>query len=222
MSKRRIEIVPRRCRGGRHGCDGFCGCVCVSEDFGNRGGRRAKHRGLSCLGCRRLLPLDLRTASWEEELQLMAELHKGPQKMVGPTVQLGFGRATLAHKFQAIMHAFLLMSPNVAAFVELVGSVVSWTSDYGVEVGFSRILPLAVADVFPFLQEHVDESGGEVDFAADPPAQEETEVDFAASIPMAPSAPTRLREAQIDVSHSFEVPGVLHILHNAGRGLRCC
>ena len=41
---------------------------------------------------------------------------------------------------------------------------------------------------------------------------QEQEVDFAADVPS-------LADTMVDVTGSFEVPGLLHIIHNAGRSL---
>ena len=55
-----------------------------------------------------------------------------------------------------------------------------------------------------------------VDFAADVEDVEamlqEQEVDFAADV-------SSLADTMVDVTGSFEVPGLLHIIHNAGRSL---
>ena len=113
---------------------------------------------------------------------------------------------------------------------ELSRSIPTWLSDYGTEVGFASVKPIRVKDLLPYFvgeagvtaEEEEDVVGNrgepEVDFAEEdepaPPARErQTEVDFADE---AGGGRQPEQDPRIDVTASLEVPGLLHIISNAG------
>ena len=120
---------------------------------------------------------------WAEEAEITAFLSARVVRHIPPPVQLGQARASLGHKFQAILHAYLLLTGSVAHVAALLQSTVSWLSDYGTEVALSRILPVGAQAVFPYLcspdSDHVPHPAvPEPNFSIDPEVEEPEEPDF--------------------------------------------
>ena len=172
------------------------------------------HCAVTSLEGRRHWSLEERLRRWDEELELMSFLQERILCHVPPPVQLGMRRGSLAHKFQAVMHILFLLSGSVDGCTQLLQSIPAWVSDYGTEIAVARVQRAPVSEVFPF----IDVGQGllhrparlveEVDFSA-----ATSEVDFNVSAGICPT------HADFNASTALEVPGVLHILHNAGRHL---
>ena len=141
-----------------------------------------------------------------------------------PAIQLGFGRGDVGHKFVTLMHMLKLLSPKLSILPQIVQSVITLTSDYGVESAVPRVQPMSVGDVFPYIKEddYSDDEESELDI------DRRIEDDFA--LPAFVKAPQeedrvpdqrcpRQLQDMLDLSGSTEVGGLLHIIHNAGKSL---
>jgi hypothetical protein len=67
-----------------------------------------------------------------------------------PPVVLGSGRTALIDKFCATMHALWLDAGTAADLSKMCSSIVTITTDLGVEFGLADVRPLKVSDVLPF------------------------------------------------------------------------
>ena len=115
-----------------------------------------------------------------------------------PMVQIGFGRASLAHKLMALLHAFHLVSIRGKWLLQLVKSLVAAISDYGTERGAARVRPVPWKQMFLWF----------------PPPSEQFENRYQADeVEFAPQSD------DIDLSGMVDVAGLLHVIHNCGRGL---
>ena len=101
-------------------------------------------------------------------------------------------------------------------------SISTWLSDYGTEIGLAKVMPVLIKDLLPYWAAPEEEGtrgmDEEVEFAEGCIAeQSDIEVDFGASQPEPVPAPAA--DLSVDVRRSLEVPGVLHIISNAGNSL---
>ena len=168
------------------------------------------HCAVTKLEARRLWSWSDRLSGWQDELALMSFIRSHIQHHVPPPVQLGVRRASLAHKFQAALHVLFLLCGSLEGCAQLLQSIPAWISDYGTEIAVARVRRALVKDCFPYFKHATDEVAGqmEVDFAAP------DEADFAADDAKPPGS-----TLAFDASTALEVPGILHVLHNAGRHL---
>lgn len=116
---------------------------------------------------RRGLGQEERLQDWHaHEEGVLNRLRQDIRRFAAPTVQLGFGRASLGHKWQVVMHALFLISSDMETLSAMVASVPSWVSDYGVEIALSRIPPISAQAVFPYMENPAAVFGttDEVDF----------------------------------------------------------
>ena len=201
------------------------------------------HEDIRQLERRRLMSRAERVRSWNVEEELMNAIRDRILKMTAPLVQLG--RTSLAMKFQATMHSLFLLSSSCDMLSFMVSSVPGWISDYGTERHFSYVEPIEMHHVFPWVspsetpEPPPELQVEEVDFASSPvapatPTVMYQEPDFADAFDdppdlidmdrdtddaqgqaRAPLVPRRL----LDLTSSLEIPGLLHIIHNAGRTL---
>ena len=159
------------------------------------------------------------------EDQLAAQVAEQVIKHICPPVLEGFGRGSLSITFQAIMHTFWLISSNPEFLSKVIRAVLVWCTDYGIENGVARVLPVLLSEVFPHIP-NIDRRAEppvplavrddmDGDFA---PAPENMEIEFA-NVAQQPQQSAEHERLYADVTGSVEVPGLLHVLHNLGRGL---
>ena len=120
-----------------------------------------------------------------------------------------------------------LICQDLPTLAHLAKSVVTWLSDYGTEVGMARVGPVPMREVFPYMAtarlaaednstaSAVATPADEIDFAAAEPVPQDIEVDFSAG----DLGNTSDCQLCVDVQSSLEVPGLLHIISNAGKAL---
>lgn len=186
----------------------------------------------------RELAKDERSRCYDKEAALMCKIREAIQWHVVPMVCLGQGRGSLALKFRAILHAFGLLTDDREMLSNLLRSIVSWHSDYGTEIGIARVVPQPIETVLPYMhqparqearadplaptkEEQFDECA-EIMFNLDSACQEE---DFGQEVSGAPRGVAQGPSSSpplADVTNSREVPGMMHICHNATNGLRKC
>lgn len=128
-------------------------------------------------------------------------------------------------------YRFAQISQDLPTLAHLAKSVVAWLSDYGTEVGMARVGPVPMSEVFPYmsaarpateghcLARPAQESAEEIDFAAEEPAPQDIEVDFSAGDPTGGRGDASNCQLCVDMRNSLEVPGLLHIISNAGKSL---
>ena len=92
------------------------------------------------------------TLDQNAEDELAASIAQHVMQHITPCVLMGVGRGNLAITFQAIMHAFFLLSSSMERFEEVVRSVLVWCTGYGIESGIPRVRPVPLADVFPCIR----------------------------------------------------------------------
>ena len=136
-----------------------------------------------------------RIADWSLEGSALQRIDGFLIKHTLPMVQIGFGKASLGHKLMALLHAFYLVSLRGKWILPLVRSLLGTISDYGTERGAARTKPIPWKQVFPFFK------------------SPSAEMDFDGEIEFAPQSDT------IDLSGCVDVAGLLHVIHNCGRGL---
>ena len=142
---------------------------------------------------------EVRVQGWEDERLLLQEFKSLTHVHPLPAVHLGFGKVFLAFMMQVLPHGLLLVSPkDIGSLPTLVKTLSEIISDYGVERQPSRTKPFSAFSTFPFMHRPSMLMMSQYDNA---------EADFAPP------------EPEIDFSGSLDIPGVVHVLHNAGRGL---
>lgn len=186
----------------------------------------------------RELTKDERLRCYDKEAALMCKIREAIQWHMAPMVCLGQCRGSLALKFRAILHAFGLLTDDRGMLSNLLRSIVSWHSDYGTEIGIARVIPQPIETVLPYMhqparqearadplaptkEEQFDECA-EIMFNLDSACQEE---DFGQEVSGAPRGVAQGPSSSpplVDVTNSLEVPGKMHICHNATNGLRKC
>eukprot|EP00969_Alexandrium_andersonii_P030934 1350764-Alexandrium_andersonii.AAC.1 len=95
---------------------------------------------------------------------------------------IGSGRGSAWHKLHALVHGFRLQCPSWEAVATQVNSVVSWTTDLGVEASLPRLPTVSLRRLFPWIpgaetsvpDEGAGGSGGAEDepFAFEPASDE--------------------------------------------------
>lgn len=180
------------------------------------------------------LSKEQRLRSFDKEAAIMDKIRNAIQWHVAPLVSLGQGHGSLALKFRAILHAFGLLSHDRDILAQLLRSVVSWHSDYGTEIGIARIAPVPIEQVLPYIhqtapkvkqeqrptlvKEEMFDEGPEIKLEF---GSARAEDDFGQEQPAVDSAAAAVAEAPLaDVSGCLEVPGMMHVCHNATNGLR--
>jgi hypothetical protein len=120
---------------------------------------------------------------------------------------MGFGRGSVALTFQAVVHVLHLLSQDVEILCKLSRSIGVFCTDLGIEGFLPRVKPVALLEVLPFTDVPtpvrplcIDCDGSDLEPAA-------PEEDFSGT------------QFRVDFSHSVESPGLLHVIHNLGRGL---
>ena len=92
-------------------------------------------------------------AAWPLEAPWLENLSTNLQMHHLPLVSLGSGRTSLADKFRCILFSIVLESGGSAAAVQRwCSSIVTATSDMGVEVALSSVLACPLRRLFPWLQ----------------------------------------------------------------------
>ena len=182
---------------------------------------------------RRDLDSDTRFKEQKDEADLTQSLSNMLVIHKLPAIQLGAGRTTVGHKFQALMHMIKLVAPTLTLLPYCVRRTFALTSDYGVEARVPSVRPVPVSEVFPYLEEddysdNDDDSDTDSempglvdpqdDFEKVPEALPAEDDDDFAGIPV--GKPRRdHREELLDLTGCSEIPGLLHVIHNAGKGL---
>ena len=130
---------------------------------------------------------------------------------ISPALELGSGRTKRANKLQVLAHSLMLLSPRYRDIPTLSKAMASSCSDFGVEAGVLRIKPVHVGELFPYLNLK-DDVQEEL-----PRAPDECDFEFENQPPGLVDMPDPL--PPLDFTKCTEIPGLLHIVHNAGRGL---
>ena len=113
-----------------------------------------------------------------------------------PIAVLAPGRTTLADKYHALLHQFVLEAGvSHRSLKDFCDSIIVGTYDLGVEFSLSRVRSMPVAEMFSWV---LPEQGPE-------PGLEQAD-DFA--------VPDH-EEITVGLSHTLAAPGLLHIIHNA-------
>ena len=165
------------------------------------------------------MDIEARLKDFKAEAVILESLKKKIVTHIGPAVELGSGRVGRAHKWQALIHQLMLLSPQGGQDADkLARTLFATVSDFGVEASVTQVGPMRLREVVPWFQFN------EADEAADrePPAPHQCPEDDFADIPALvedPPPPPPPRDPVIDLSRNTDVPGMLHIVHNAGRGL---
>ena len=119
-------------------------------------------------------------------------------KHISPALELGSGKTKRVHKLVSLVHTLQLLAPTYQYIPTLARTLAATTSDMGVEAGVPRAQPFKLRDMVPYID-------------AAPPAQAPDADDFEDLPP--------LWDPEVDLGGCTEIPGLLHIIHNAGRGL---
>ena len=123
-----------------------------------------------------------------------------------PPMTLGSGRTSLADKFAATMQSFWLESGTAESLSDYCASLVSTTTDLGTEFGLSDLQPIPVTSALPFV------SGQPAELVIQP----ELDLD---NMPDEEPGRANHEDVLVSLEASVSVPGLLHILHNAGNAL---
>ena len=117
-----------------------------------------------------------------------------------PSIVIGSGHATLFHKFHGLMHAFFLETGSAVLLQQFCETVFSFITDQGVEFGFTKVPPVSLEALFPWMPV---------------PAQVVDEHEWAPG----PDEAALRRAASVDLSGAVGIPGMLHIVHNSSKDL---
>lgn len=150
----------------------------------------------------------------KHEGDVMDKIDRSITWHVCPVMMLGHSRTNLAAKFRVFLHTLGLLVGSRSELKELAESIVSIHTDYGTEVGISRVLPCSISDALPYM--HVDT-----------PCQPETPIRdqdnfFLDDMHVQDDDMfvTDLSEdLLVDLSSVLEGPDLMHIIHNVTNGL---
>ena len=92
----------------------------------------------------------------------------------------------------------------MADFHGFVNDFVTGTYDFGTEFGLGKVRPMLLSTILPWIR------------APDPPDHHEDEDDFNAPVD---AEDDPMLSIGIGLDHTISVPGLLHILHNAGNDM---
>ena len=186
-----------------------------------------------------MLDFEDRMRDWDAEADIMMAVNQKIIVHIGPALELGSGRVSRANKWQVLTHALMFLALEPSRDVERLSEMMVGTvSDFGVKAAVTQVGPTRLREVLPWFQVGVDEE------APEPPAPHECPEDDFADLPglvdivEAPPPPAcpeddfanlpglvDIGEAPppadpvIDLTACSDIPGMLHIVHNAGRGL---
>ena len=164
-----------------------------------------------------------RLETWQQEIPFMDRIRKSLTWHVVPVAMLGHRRTSLRAKMRVFCHMLALECKSLCMVSKLFRAIVSVHTDYGTEIGFTRLEPAPFSDLIPYLhapnlsadtrrQEHQPDDdvfqdgftqpGEDVCCFQDPPEVARETADCA------------------DLSGSFEGPDLVHIIHNVTNGLK--
>ena len=138
------------------------------------------------------------------ERELFDVICPGLSTHLFPSVVIGSGHASLYHKYHSLMHALWLETGDAVSLAAFAKSIFSFTTDQGTEASFSKIPAIKVSTLFPWIPI--------------PGPLEEAVLDEHEWAP-GPDAADLHHAAQIDLSASIGVPGMLHFVHNSSKDL---
>ena len=126
------------------------------------------------------------------ETMLLRRIGREMKRHNWPAVVIGSGRSSLPHTFHSFMHALLLECPRPTSLCALLREIFALTSDQGVEFSITRVRPITLQEVFPWLQ--LPDQGDD-------------------------GAWLDADDNILDLTHSVAIPGMLHVVHNSTKDL---
>ena len=149
----------------------------------------------------------------QQECRAMESIDSKMWLHVCPIVMLAHSRTNLPAKFRVFVHTLALLSDSPETLVQLVRSISSVHTDYGVESGIARMPPIPLEDILPHWhsgpepEHHLNDDcfveSGELQHVADDMFQGDEPP----------------RQHLIDLSCSLEGPDMMHVIHNATNDL---
>ena len=147
----------------------------------------------------------------------MQRIHQAVVWHVAPVAMLGHRRTNLPAKFRVFLHVLALLSLDRWYLSKLLRSVVSVSSDYGTEVGLTRLGRSAFEDVLPYI--HCPPSQPDEPERVDPdhvfadvePAVFDNPEYFAGQV--------QCDEECANLDSALEAPDLMHVIHNCTKGL---
>lgn len=132
-------------------------------------------------------------------------------------VALGSGCATVIHEYVALQHQFFMEAGSTEVLCALNASVVSTTTDRGVEKGMVNVPQVAFGAIFPYFTSQ-DELGFDVDFGAD--SFQPARVSVPEHVPAVYNTPPLIDANQtLSLQHVLDVGGAMHALSNISKGM---
>lgn len=162
------------------------------------------------------LPADRRELALPTEPAMLSAFSNKVFRHSAPPVAIGSGASTLGHKFHALAHALHLLTGSQSLIGALSRSVLSVTTDLGVESALHRVLPIPCVAVLPWLQQ---EGSPELDLVCDEWGELPNGLALVTEEECFVGTGADLHSSDIDLSGSLGVPGMCHILHNACKDL---
>ena len=160
--------------------------------------------------------LQQRLASWQDEVPVMNRIHDVISWHVAPVAMLGHRRTNLPAKFRTFIHVFALLSKDRKSMSKLLQSVVSVHTDYGTEVGLTRLGPACFDDVLPYIHAgpapQIQDADPDDAFADDLALESVDNPEYFAEVPLCP-------DDYANLEASLEGPDLMHIIHNCTKGL---
>ena len=157
---------------------------------------------------------------WDEELPFLDTLKEMLIIRILPMVVMGSGRLGLMHKFQVLMHAiFLVASHSVQGFIQWIQSIVTSTTDQGVEFGLPSIPSLPLRQWLPWLPPGQRFSLLARDNSQEPQDDIVLSDDDMEDLQERMAAIEELENPPVSMQSVLSVCGLLHIIHNAGNSL---
>ena len=149
----------------------------------------------------------------QEECQAMERIDSRMWYHVCPIVMLAHSRTNLPAKFRVFVHTLALLADCPQTLVQLVRSISSVHTDYGVESGIARMPPIPLEDILPHWHSGPEPENqlNEEAFLDNGEPQHVPDDAFEGDAPP--------KQHLIDLSGSLEGPDMMHIIHNATNDL---
>lgn len=161
-----------------------------------------------------LLSLDqlLQPDRMEEDQALVARISSAIHWHVAPIIMLAHSRTNLAAKTRVFLHTLALLCSSRESLIELCKSIVSIHTDYGTEVGISRVSECPLETFLPYIHSSDQQPKPDHEMFAEELAACDMDL-FMDDDELEPDFPGG--DGVVSFDSVFEGPDMMHIIHNA-------
>ena len=165
------------------------------------------------------MTLEERLANWQAEVPAIRWIQAAITWHVAPVAMLGHRRTNLPAKYRVFLHVCALLTYDRVSLSKFLRSVVSVHTDYGTEVGLTRLGKATFEDALPYIhcaaseKHEADRVDPDHVFAdAEPQGEFEDPEYFAGQ--------ARCNEEECaNLEGALEGPDLMHVIHNCTKGL---